>query len=112
MELVMEGISMEYEAFAAYLKAFKDTDGNGVANITSAASPLAALKNYPINYENAAGSGRTVVWTAENKPAEPVTPVDPGKAEPAETGDMMVVFTAMTVLSGMGVAYVARKRED
>ena len=112
MELVMEGISMEYEAFAAYLKAFKDTDGNGVANITSTASPLAALKNYPINYENAAGSGRTVVWTAENKPAEPVTPVDPGKAEPAETGDMMVVFTAMTVLSGMGVAYVARKRED
>ena len=112
MELVMEGISMEYEAFAAYLKAFKDTDGNGVANIASAASPLAALKNYPINYENAAGSGRTVVWTAENKPAEPVTPVDPGKAEPAETGDMMVVFTAMTVLSGMGVAYVARKRED
>lgn len=54
---------MEYEAFAAYLKAFKDTDGNGYANLTSAASPLAALKNYPINYENAAGSGRTVVWT-------------------------------------------------
>ena len=112
MELVMEGISMEYEAFAAYLKAFKDTDGNGVANITSAASPLAALKNYPINYENAAGSGRTVVWTAENKPAEPAAPADPGKAEPAETGDMMVIFTAMTVLSGMGAAYVARKRED
>ena len=112
MELVMEGISMEYEAFAAYLKAFKDTDGNGVANIASAASPLAALKNYPINYENAAGSGRTVVWTAENKPAEPAAPADPGKAEPAETGDMMVIFTAMTVLSGMGAAYVARKRED
>ena len=115
MELVMEGIAMEYEAFAAYLKAFKDTDGNGVANITSAASPLAALKNYPINYENAAGSGRTVVWTADNRPAEPVTPAepaDPGKAEPAKTGDMMVIFTAMTVLSGMGAAYVARKRED
>ena len=115
MELVMEGIAMEYEAFAAYLKAFKDTDGNGVANITSAASPLASLKNYPINYENAAGSGRTVVWTADNRPAEPVTPAepaDPGKAEPAKTGDMMVLFTAMTVLSGMGAAYVARKRED
>ena len=109
MELVMEGIAMEYEAFAAYLKAFKDTDGNGVANITSAASPLAALKNYPINYENAAGSGRTVVWTADNRPAEPV---EPGKADPAKTGDMMVLFTAMTVLSGMGAAYVARKRED
>ena len=115
MELVMEGIAMEYEAFAAYLKAFKDTDGNGVANITSAASPLASFKNYPINYENAAGSGRTVVWTADNRPAEPVTPAepaDPGKAEPAKTGDMMVLFTAMTVLSGMGAAYVARKRED
>ena len=115
MELVMEGIAMEYEAFAAYLKAFKDTDGNGVANITSAASPLASLKNYPINYENAAGSGRTVVWTADNRPAEPVTPAepaDPGKAEPAKTGDMMVIFTAMTVLSGMGAAYVTRKRED
>ena len=115
MELVMEGIAMEYEAFAAYLKAFKDTDGNGYANLTSAASPLAALKNYPINYENAAGSGRTVVWTADNRPAEPVTPAepaDPGKAEPAKTGDMMVIFTAMTVLSGMGAAYVARKRED
>ena len=109
MELVMEGIAMEYEAFAAYLKAFKDTDGNGVANITSAASPLAALKNYPINYENAAGSGRTVVWTADNRPAEPV---EPGKADPAKTGDLMVLFTAMTVLSGMGAAYVARKRED
>ena len=109
MELVMEGIAMEYEAFAAYLKAFKDTDGNGYANLTSAASPLAALKNYPINYENAAGSGRTVVWTADNRPAEPV---EPGKADPAKTGDMMVLFTAMTVLSGMGAAYVARKRED
>ena len=112
MELVMEGIAMEYEAFAAYLKAFKDTDGNGVANITSAASPLASFKNYPINYENAAGSGRTVVWTADNRPAEPVTPAEPGKADPAKTGDMMVLFTAMTVLSGMGAAYVARKRED
>ena len=112
MELVMEGISMEYEAFAAYLKAFKDTDGNGIANITSAASPLASFKNYPINYENAAGSGRTVVLTAADKPAEPVTPADPGKADPAKTGDMMVLFTAMTVLSGMGAAYVARKRED
>lgn len=112
MELVMEGISMEYEAFAAYLKAFKDTDGNGIANITSAASPLASFKNYPINYENAAGSGRTVVWTADNRPAEPVTPAEPGKADPAKTGDMMVLFTAMTVLSGMGAAYVARKRED
>ena len=112
MELVMEGIAMEYEAFAAYLKAFKDTDGNGYANLTSAASPLASLKNYPINYENAAGSGRTVVWTADNRPAEPVTPAEPGKADPAKTGDMMVLFTAMTVLSGMGAAYVARKRED
>ena len=101
MELVMEGIAMEYEAFAAYLKAFKDTDGNGYANLTSAASPLAALKNYPINYENAAGSGRTVVWTADNRPAEPV---EPGKADPAKTGDMMVLFTAMTVLAGMGAA--------
>ena len=109
MELVMEGIAMEYEAFAAYLKAFKDTDGNGYANLTSAASPLASFKNYPINYENAAGSGRTVVWTADNRPAEPV---EPGKADPAKTGDMMVLFTAMTVLSGMGAAYVARKRED
>ena len=26
--------------------------------------------------------------------------------------NMMVLFTAMTVLSGMGAAYVARKRED
>lgn len=112
MELVMEGIAMEYEAFAAYLKAFKDTDGNGIANITSAASPLASFKNYPINYENAAGSGRTVVWTADNRPAEPVTPAEPGKADPAKTGDMMVLFTAMTVLSGMGAAYVARKRKD
>ena len=109
MELVMEGIAMEYEAFAAYLKAFKDTDGNGYANLTSAASPLASFKNYPINYENAAGSGRTVVWTADNRPAEPV---EPGKADPAKTGDMMVLFTAMTVLSGMGAAYVARKCED
>ena len=56
-----------------------------------------------------------MVWTADNRPAEPVTPAepaDPGKAEPAKTGDMMVIFTAMTVLSGMGAAYVARKRED
>ena len=45
-------------------------------------------------------------------PPVPAAPADPGKAEPAETGDMMVIFTAMTVLSGMGAAYVARKRED
>ncbi len=55
---VLDGIAEDYLAMAAYLKAFKDTDNDGYAEITSANSPLAALNGYQINYESATGAGR------------------------------------------------------
>ncbi len=59
--LVRDYISEDYLAFAAYLEAFTDTDGNGYANITSAGSPLASYSGYLLNYESATGAGRIVL---------------------------------------------------
>jgi len=55
---VLDGIAEDYLAMASYLKAFADTDKNGYPDIASANSPLASLKGYFLNYEDAAGAGR------------------------------------------------------
>lgn len=56
--LVLEGIAEDYLAFAEYIQAFRDTDGDGLGNVTTANSPLAAYPGYLLNYENPEGSGR------------------------------------------------------
>lgn len=55
MKLILDGIAEDYLAFSSYLQAFKDTDGNGYADLASANSPLAAYKGYLLNYESANG---------------------------------------------------------
>lgn len=62
---VLDNIAQDYLAFADYLKAFRDTDGNGLGNLSSANSPLASLNGYLLNYENYAGSGRIVIESKE-----------------------------------------------
>lgn len=69
MNLIMEGISVDYMAMSTYLQAFTDTDGNGIANIATANSPLNKYANFLIDYENPKGAGRTVITTGE--PEEP-----------------------------------------
>lgn len=48
----------DYLASARYAGDFKDVDGDGKADISSATSPLAKYKNYKLNYENIGGAGR------------------------------------------------------
>lgn len=66
---ILDGISEDYLAMAAYVQAFADTDNNNYSNIASANSPLAAYENYLLNYESATGSGRIVINTTEPEPA-------------------------------------------
>lgn len=58
VEKVLDGTSEDYLAMAAYVSAFTDTDGDGYADLTSAGSPLKAYPQYPLCYEEPAGSGR------------------------------------------------------
>ena len=67
-EKVLDGFAEDYLAFAAYMAAFTDEDGDGLGNITSANSPLAAYRNYLINYEDPAGSGRITAAEAAVQP--------------------------------------------
>ena len=66
--LVLDGICEDYLALSAYLMAFTDTDGNGIANISSETSPLASYTGYLLNYESMSGSGR--IYIADGKTAE------------------------------------------
>ncbi len=77
-ELVKDYISEDYLAFAAYLQAFTDADGDGWADIASGGSPLAAYPGYLLSYEIPTGSQRlAVVKAAEDKTATYiVTPGD------------------------------------
>lgn len=54
-ELVLDYCGEDYMILAEYLKAFNHQI------ISSENSPLASLKNYPLNYENAYGSGRITI---------------------------------------------------
>lgn len=54
-ELVLDYCGEDYMILAEYLKAFNQQI------ISSENSPLANLKNYPLNYENAYGSGRITI---------------------------------------------------
>ena len=92
-EKVLDGFAEDYLAFAAYVAAFADTDGDGLGDIASANSPLAAYENYLINYEDPAGSGRVTVAGAGARP-EPAPGPEPEPApEPQPEG-------AYTVVSG------------
>ncbi len=51
-------ICEDYLVSARYAGDFKDSDGDGLPDISSANSPLSAYKNYIINYENIRGAGR------------------------------------------------------
>ena len=66
-KLVIDYVSEDYLAMAAYVSAFTDTDGNGYANIASANSPLAAHENFLINYESETGAGRIAVTEGETE---------------------------------------------
>lgn len=59
--LVKDYVCEDYLAMAAYLKAFRDTDGNGYANISTANSPLHAYANYLLNYEDLNGAQRIMI---------------------------------------------------
>ncbi len=54
-ELVLDYCGEDYMILAEYLMAFNNQI------ISSENSPLASLKNYPLNYENAYGSGRITI---------------------------------------------------
>ena len=66
--LVLDGICEDYLALSAYLMAFTDTDGNGIANVSSETSPLASYTGYLLNYEDASGAGRITI--ADGKEVE------------------------------------------
>ena len=54
---IENGLVTDYVALAEYAKAF-GKGGTGMPSITSAMSPLAGCKGYPVRYENPYGSGR------------------------------------------------------
>jgi len=57
-KIIANGQDDYYLAVAKYLEKFKDSDGNGMPDITSDNSPLKKLKGYPINYETQFDLGR------------------------------------------------------
>jgi hypothetical protein len=54
---VENGMATDYLVLAEYAEAFKK-DATGQPTLTSVASPLAALANYPLAYEKPTGAGR------------------------------------------------------
>jgi len=57
---IENGLATDYLVLAEYAKAFRP-GADGSPSITSANSPLAALANYPLDYENPQGSGRITI---------------------------------------------------
>ena len=57
---IENGLVTDYLALAEYAKAFAKGGGE-LPSITSAASPLASRRGYPVNYENPLGSGRILI---------------------------------------------------
>lgn len=68
--LVKDYVAVDYLALSAYVQSFKDTDGNGLADLSTANSPLAAYEGYLLNYEDINGSGRISVIVPEEEPVE------------------------------------------
>ena len=56
--LVKDYIVEDYMALSTYAKAFDDTTGDGISDITSATSPLSDYTGFMINYEHMYGAGR------------------------------------------------------
>ncbi len=119
-EKVLDGTSEDYLAMAAYVEAFKDSDGDGYADISSANSPLASYQGYLLNYESATGAGRIRVLTSAADPVEPTEPTDttPETTVPVDpsnpsTGDNeILICISLLLVSAMGVAAIAcGKRE-
>ncbi|MCF0111553.1 MAG: bifunctional metallophosphatase/5'-nucleotidase [Erysipelotrichaceae bacterium] len=63
--LVKDYICEDYLLLSAYARAFADANGDGVADLSTATSPLAAYEGYLLNYEDINGSGRITIVTAE-----------------------------------------------
>lgn len=55
-EVVLTGLAVDYIAIATYVSAFKDSDGNGLPNISSSLAPFSA---YPLGYESTVSSRLT-----------------------------------------------------
>ncbi len=74
-KLVLDGVAEDYLALAAYAAAFADTDGDGYADLSSQASPLAAYSGYPLRYEAPGGAGRIQIPAPSAQPEDtgPVT---------------------------------------
>lgn len=78
--VIKDYVAVDYLAVAAYAQSFKDTDEDGLADIATANSPLAAYEGYLINYEDINGAGRIILDVAEEaeEPTEePEAPVAP-----------------------------------
>ena len=109
MKLIMEGISEDYLANAAYAAAFTDTDGDGIANIASANSPLLAEgivgENYLMDYETATGSGRINVAVSTDIEQPVIAPAPVEEEEPV----VAPAATGYTVVAGDYLRKIAKK---
>ena len=70
--VIKDYVAVDYLALSAYCASFKDVDEDGLADIATANSPLAAYEGYLLNYENRDGAGRIVLTegAAEETPVE------------------------------------------
>jgi len=59
-EVVLTDVGIDNMALAEYIKAFEDSDGNGLPNIASSTSPLAKYSSYPLNYEITGNDGSRI----------------------------------------------------
>ena len=105
-EKVLDGFAEDYLAFAAYVAAFADTDGDGLGDIASANSPLAAYENYLINYEDPAGSGRiTAAETAARPEPQPEPAPEPRPAGTYTVAGGDCLWTIAEALYGDGAKW-------
>ena len=73
--VIKDYVAVDYLAVAAYAASFKDTDGNGLGNIATENSPLAAYAGYKLNYEAAEGSGRIKLIEKQPEPPKAEKPL-------------------------------------
>ncbi len=58
-------VELDWIGLHEYISAFADSDGNGLPDLSSRNSPLAALTNYRLHYEDPAGSRRLRVVSSD-----------------------------------------------